>query len=558
MLHFTMNMPFVLMAFYGSLMIIIVLLLRALLKRRLPKFVFPILWCVVLIRLLVPFSISSPLSIKATANSWLYLPDAFTETFLENFRYNNTTASYSIETEEQTVYEPASAYSITSYTPKEIIPGSVAASTENEDAAEIPVLPLQATVQEATDTVYMLNGSGDFIGFHFLSRFPVVPVYFIGLFVTIAILLIQKYRCHVRLKNRLLIEHNETINEILREMNMGHILVFTNDEIASPLVCGLLTPRIYLPTRMDFRNAELLQHILAHETMHIKRRDNLIKAVMLIAICTNWFNPLIWLMSKCLSSDLEAACDEAVIRRYQEDGQRKSYAFSLLAMAITGNRTPLLYSAFSKTEVEKRIQNIISYKKAPVLLICATVVFILGSSTVFATGPLAPFSPYLTSYCSSSAARWGVKTELARDISPGSDSQNRAENIIFKILRDDTSDDPTVLEEKIKTALSEEFNVEKSAFLVDISLCISDEERDAEYAKYELIKDEKTGFFLYKGEPVRTFADNGYYQSRQDGTVDITVLRDRKGYITSVSALHEGDDDYDRRSRTIDSYKISH
>lgn len=79
-------------------------------------------------------------------------------------------------------------------------------------------------------------------------------------------------------------------------MNMAHILVFSNDGIASPLVCDLLAPRIYLPTRMDFRNTGLLRHILAHETMHIKRRDNWLKAVKLTVLCLNWFNPLFWLM----------------------------------------------------------------------------------------------------------------------------------------------------------------------------------------------------------------------------------------------------------------------
>mgnify|MGYP002508254758 FL=1 len=66
MLHFRMNMPFYLMAFYGSVMIAAVLLLRALLKNKLPKFVFPALWGVVLLRLLVPFSLSSPLSLSMT------------------------------------------------------------------------------------------------------------------------------------------------------------------------------------------------------------------------------------------------------------------------------------------------------------------------------------------------------------------------------------------------------------------------------------------------------------------------------------------------------------
>lgn len=546
MLHFTMNMPFILMAFYGSVMILIILLLRALLKRRLPKFVFPILWCVVLIRLLVPFSLSSPLSIKAT--SWFNIPNSFTEAFFEHFSVN----TYTVEAQSADLLqsEQDSSYALSEY----IYSGSATADTDSATAQNDAV----SQVAETSEGVY--SGTGSNGSWRFPRAIPLIHIYLPGLFITIAVLLIQKYRCHMRLKNSLLIEHNETINAILREMDMGHILVFTNDEIASPLVCGLLTPRIYLPTRMDFKNTELLRHILSHETMHIRRKDNVIKAVMLAAICINWFNPLVWLMSKCLSSDLEAACDEAVIRKYGDDEQRKSYAFSLLEMAITGNRTTLLYSAFSKTEVEKRIQNVISYKKAPVLLICATVIFMLCSSAVFATCPTAPFSSYLTSYCASSAARWGVKVELARDISLGTNPQKRAEDIVLDILSADTSNDPAIIEEQIKTALSDEFHVEKGVFLIYRSLCISDKEKYDEYARYELIKDDVTGFFTYKGEPVRTFVDEtgGHYQSRWEGTVDITVIRDRQGYITNILAQHEGDNDFDRRTRSIDADRLSY
>ena len=64
MLNLKLNMPFYLMVFYGSIMISAVLVLRGLLKNRLPKFVFPALWSVILLRLLVPFSLSSPLSLS--------------------------------------------------------------------------------------------------------------------------------------------------------------------------------------------------------------------------------------------------------------------------------------------------------------------------------------------------------------------------------------------------------------------------------------------------------------------------------------------------------------
>lgn len=357
----------------------------------------------------------------------------------------------------------------------------------------------------------------------------------------------------MKLKNRLLIEHNETINNILREMNMGHILVFTNDEIASPLVCGLFTPRIYLPTRMDFQNTELLRHILTHEVMHIKHKDNWVKLFMFIALCLNWYNPLVWFMSKYLASDLESYCDETVLKRCNDEESRKSYAFSLLSMAITGNRTTLLYSAFSKTEVEKRIKNILNYKKTPVILLMAAVIFMLSSTVVFATGVQAPFSSRLTSYCSSDSSRWGVTVSITRDISLGKNPQRRAENIVFDTLKADTSDDPELIENRMIEALANEFHVEKSAFKINLSLCLSDEEREKEYTTWEISRD-KNGFFLYKGEPVRTYIDEigGYYQSREKGSVDITIRRDRYGNISEVIALHAGDDDFDRRTRNIE------
>lgn len=549
MLHFRMNMPFILMVFYGSLMIMIILLLRGLLKRSLPKFVFPVLWCMVLLRLLVPFSLSSPLSIKTHDNSLFSISDivsVWDEYIISGSGYA-ATSNYVLQEAQQELQHLQQPQDFD-------IPAETIGKSDDRiiEAVETSVISDGA----GAVSVSFRPGSGSgYYPFHISSSMLLPIIYFSGLLLTVIILLLQKYRCHVKLKNRLLIEHNETINTILREMNMGHILVFTNDEIASPLVCGLFAPRIYLPTRMDFKNTELLRHILTHEAMHIKRKDNLIKAVMLVTLCINWFNPLVWLMSKYLSSDLESACDEAVLRMLNEDEARKSYASSLLAMAITGNRSTLLYSAFSKTEVERRIQNILQYKKASVLILMIATVFTLCSSALFSTVMPAPFSSYLTSFCASSDSRWGVKVELTRDIALGQNPQRRAENIVFDILNADTTQDPELMEIKMQNALANEFHVEKGAFFIDFSLCISDEQRAEEYASFELVQD-KDGFFLYKGEPVRTFVDNtsgfGFYQSREKGMVDITVIRNRYGYITNVVAQHEGDSDFDRRTRDIE------
>lgn len=532
MINLKMNMPFYLMVFYGSIMILAVLMLRGLLKNRLPKFVFPVLWSVILLRLLVPFSLSSPLSMKVP------------EFALDNPFETDLMQSTAIAEELPEVTPGGEVLISTAAKPSTtaILPGTTA------------MIPKEAVASEAAFDI------------EFDNRLPsllapaVLYTYFAGILVTAGILLTQKYRYSRHLKASLLIEHNETINTLLREMDMGHILVFTNDAIASPLVCGLLAPRIYLPTRMDFGNTELLRHILCHETMHIRRKDNWLKYIMLLTLCIHWFNPLVWVLSRYLASDLEMACDEAVLRLYDHKDEaeetKKNYALSLLAMAISGSRPTLLYSAFAKTEVERRIQNILHYRKVSALLLAFSICLVLGGSVVFATGGQAPFSPELTAYCSSDSCRWGVKIRLTRDALLGQNAQERAENVIFETMHTDTTNDPDILEEQILAALSDEFHVEKSAFTLDISLCLNREELYAEYEKWGLVrKDAQNDLSLsYNGETIRTFSDKmiGRYMSQPEGVYDITIERSRLGEIVAVNAFCEGDAEYDHRTETLE------
>ncbi len=524
MISFKMNMPFHLMAFYGSIMIAAVLVLRGLLKNRLPKFVFPALWGVVLLRLLIPFSLSSPLSIK--------VPE-----FALSFPYTEReTATVEVSLVED---------------PPILQHGISSVQNENIVTTAMPeTIALEA--QEATALEPHTS--------YFIDARTILLLYLAGALVTAGILLAQKYSYSRRLKNALLIEHNETINTLLREMDMGHILVFTNDEIASPLVCGLLSPRIYLPTRMDFGSAELLRHILSHETMHIRRKDNWLKTVMLVALCIHWFNPLVWILSRYLASDLEMACDEAVLRRYdhgdEAEENKKNYAMSLLAMAVSESRQTLLYSAFSKTEVEKRIQNVLHYRKASALLLALSVCLLVSGSVVLATGGQAPFYQTLTPYCASDSCRWGVQVDLTRDIALGRDAEVRASERIFDIMRTDAANDPDILKAQILAALSDEFHVEKSAFSLHISLCLDDEILYEEYARWGLVRSSEDNLMslLYNGETVRSYSDKmiGRYMSQPEGAVDLTVERDRLGEIVAVSVSRKGDPEYDRRTAELE------
>ena len=504
MINFRMNMPIYLMALYGSVMILIIIVLRKLLKDRMPKFVFPIFWTLVLIRLIIPFSLSSPISAPVPKFN-LEMPDQY-----------SSYAQY-------------------------ILPGTYDTSKTIKDIQ----IESSTNIAIASDSGYYFNSQLNMANI-------LLIIYLSGVIITASILLYQRHNYYKNLKDSFLVEHNETINEILRSMSIGHILVFTNDHIASPLVSGILNPRIYLPSGMNFDDRQLLGNIFSHEAMHIKRKDNLTKIFMLIAICLHWYNPLVWIMSKCLSSDIETACDVAVLDKRTED-ERKDYARSLLSMAITGNRSSLLYSAFSKTEVEKRIRNVLNYKRASAFIIMISVVLLFCSTVVFATGGQAPFENYLSSFCKSSSSKWGVEAVITRDVNLGERAQKRADNVIFYCLDDDKTNDPDILKDKIATSLAKEFGVEKNAFKAEIILCLDDETKESEYKTHGITKD-RNGFYLFNKEPVRCYVDEmlGSIQTKDSGTVDIEITRDRLGNITSVKAIRSGDSVFDKRTKDFE------
>jgi len=499
MLRFTMGMPLQMMALYGSLMILVVLFLRLLLKKRLPPVVFPVLWGLVLVRLLVPFSLSSPLS--APLPSWLQQPFAYS---------------------------------------------SNAATISNTVVQEVNTTALTKGTQQATEVLFEQPDFGPMM---------VVIVFVLGFAATAGLLLAQKRRVDRQLKDSLLVEQNATIGKVLAQAKLHHVLVMTNDHIASPLVKGIWNPCIYLPAGMDFANTTVLGHVMLHEAMHIRRKDNLFKLVLLVVLCLHWYNPLVWLMAKMLCADLETACDAAVLHQSGEE-QKQEYAYSLLTMAVAGRPGPLLYSAFSKTEVERRIKGVLQYRKTTLAVLAVSVVLLLCSGTVFATVGQAPFENSFSSFCASTNSRWGAKVYLTRDITAGANAQKRVDTAVLQILAADQTADPEQLSRKIAAALSAEFGVEQSAFSVKMQLCPTEEALAAEYAAQGLVL-QANGRYLYRDKLVREYEDLllGSVQTNEDGEVDIAVERDDSGNIVAIQRKMAGDASFDQRTKAIELEK---
>ena len=108
------------------------------------------------------------------------------------------------------------------------------------------------------------------------------------------------------------------------------IPVLLTDSSIEPGVFGVFRPVLLLPTGIaDRLSPAQLQAVVAHELVHVRRRDNLWAALHAIVQAIFWFHPLVWWMGGRLVAEREQACDEAVLA---QGADAEDYAASILAV----------------------------------------------------------------------------------------------------------------------------------------------------------------------------------------------------------------------------------
>jgi bla regulator protein BlaR1 len=160
-----------------------------------------------------------------------------------------------------------------------------------------------------------------------------------------------------------------------------------------PGIVGFFVQTLVWPAGLDTHlSREQITAILAHEVVHVRRRDNLTALVHLVAQAAFWFHPMVWWIGARLVDERERACDEAVI-----DGghEREPYAESILKTCQLFVDPPVAcVSRVTGADLKKRIEHIM-LKDVPAGLklwkkgllaaaACATtaVPFVLGVMTV--------------------------------------------------------------------------------------------------------------------------------------------------------------------------------
>jgi beta-lactamase regulating signal transducer with metallopeptidase domain len=300
------------MSISASWLIFAVLILRLVLKKA-PKWVNVLLWGIVAIRLICPFSFESALSL---------IPSA--ETF-----------------------------------PKKIISG--------------PSFDVQSGITPVDNRI------NDYLGDRYFEGVTVPAnngntimtiltiVWTIGILLLVAYTVISYWRLHREIDTAVRYKDN----------------IFQSENVSSPFVLGLIKPRIYLPFKLDGQDME---HVVAHEQAHIRRKDHWWKPLGFLLLTIHWFNPLMWLAYVLLCRDIELACDEKVIKGLSNE-QRADYMQALVACSVNRRMIAACPLAFGEVGVKERVKSVMNYKKPAFWVIIIAVIVCVGVAVCFLTNP---------------------------------------------------------------------------------------------------------------------------------------------------------------------------
>ena len=300
------------MSISASWLVVAVLILRLVLKKA-PKWVNVLLWGIVAVRLICPFSFESALSLIPSA-------ETFPEKIISGPSFDVQTGITPIDNR------------INDYLGDRYFEGVTVPTNNGNNVMTILTI-----------------------------------VWIIGILLLVAYTVISYWRLNRKVDTAVHYKDN----------------IFQSENVSSPFVLGIINPRIYLPFSM---NEQDMEHVVAHEQAHIRRKDHWWKPLGFLLLTIHWFNPLMWLAYVLLCRDIELACDEKVIKGLSNE-QRADYTQALVACSVNHRMIAACPLTFGEVGVKERVKSVMNYKKPAFWVIIIAVIVCVGVAVCFLTNP---------------------------------------------------------------------------------------------------------------------------------------------------------------------------
>lgn len=221
----------------------------------------------------------------------------------------------------------------------------------------------------------------------FFDKLAVISAYAWGL--TALVLLIRHEAFYAVFMHRM----RRGTNEVRSNASLcrKHLRIRKGSCVSSPMVSGIISPTLFLPD-ISLSDEEM-KVILSHETIHLRRRDLILKRLIVFVRCVHFFNPFVRLMAKKIDLDCEISCDLAATKN-MNDEEKHSYMLTILNLisrAGLGNSEFSVSIISGKDTLKRRFYKINNREKInkKVKALSAVVALTLIISSVCVSGVLA-------------------------------------------------------------------------------------------------------------------------------------------------------------------------
>lgn len=282
----------------ASILVVLILCVKILFRNQLkPRWQY-LLWMILIVRLLLPWSFNSTYSIYSI------------------FSYSNGTAVTTVSSSKEHMKELTNIdYSKLVTKEDSFATGSTRVAEENKKQSHNNANQNDETFSFYTIFIYIWLTGVIILGFttiiinrrllHFIKKQPMITDQRI---VTI-------------------FENCKKSMSVQQE-----IPLFFAGNISSPTVVGFIRPKVLLSgVHSEILNEQQLRYIFHHELAHIKRRDVGVNWLMYGLLILNWFNPILWYAYSCMREDQELACDSLALT-YINSEEQLAYGHTIISL----------------------------------------------------------------------------------------------------------------------------------------------------------------------------------------------------------------------------------
>jgi len=351
----------------GSVLIALIVLVKAVLRDRLPIRWHYWLWVLLLIRLVMPWAPKTKLS------AFNFIPHSFElqriELALQSEKRIRPPVESPVDQRKKT--SPRTSTIADTNVPKLVTPLEPTPQVEAvQKPARVETVPVKQ--EKWSQTVFV----------RLCSTLPFV--WLIGAVGLAGFILVRNFKLWRLVKRERPIT-NSQILELLEDckMQMGIqtiVGVVVTDKVKGPALFGFIRPRLLLPQGLiEDLGLDELYYVFIHELCHLKRRDVYLGWLISLLQILHWFNPLMWFAFHRMRLDREFACDALAVSTINAE-EAPVYGrtiLNLLEKFSQVNYVPSIAGILEdSSQIERRIKMIAKSKKcSPVQRAAAVLIF---------------------------------------------------------------------------------------------------------------------------------------------------------------------------------------